>query len=68
MTGGYLTYSTCSMNPIENEAVVLAALTRYGSDVVKLCDAPRHVPTHPVPSSPGLTTWKVIIIITFPKI
>jgi 16S rRNA C967 or C1407 C5-methylase (RsmB/RsmF family) len=27
--GGILAYSTCSLNPIENEAVVLSALQRY---------------------------------------
>lgn len=33
--GGKLSYSTCSLNPIENEAVVAAALKLYG-DKIKL--------------------------------
>ena len=33
--GGKLSYSTCSLNPIENEAVVAAALKIYG-DKIKL--------------------------------
>lgn len=35
--GGKLAYSTCSLNPIENEAVVAAVLKENG-DSIKLCD------------------------------
>ena len=35
--GGKLSYSTCSLNPIENEAVVAAILKTYGSKI-KLLD------------------------------
>lgn len=31
--GGKITYSTCSLNPIENESVVAAALKKYGSKI-----------------------------------
>ena len=31
--GGLLMYSTCSLNPIEDEAVVGAALTMFGNQV-----------------------------------
>lgn len=35
--GGKLSFSTCSLNPIENEAVVAAILKTYGSKI-KLLD------------------------------
>ena len=54
--GGRRAYSTCSLNPVEDEAVVAAALALCG-------DAVRLVPTPPLGTArafaPGLTTWKV---------
>lgn len=31
--GGKMSYSTCSLNPIENEAVVAAVLKKYGDKI-----------------------------------
>ena len=54
--GGIVCYSTCSLNPHENEAVVAEALRRCGS-------ALRLVPSgHMLPGlrfTPGLCTWEV---------
>jgi len=35
--GGKVSYSTCSLNPIEDEAVVAAALKMYG-DKIKILE------------------------------
>ncbi|XP_025639432.1 uncharacterized protein [Arachis hypogaea] len=54
--GGRMVYSTCSMNPIENEAVVAEVLRRCGGSV-KLVDVSSEVPK--LICRPGLKTWKV---------
>ena len=54
--GGRLCYSTCSLNPIEDEAVVAAALAAVGVDFVSLVDVPKWAVDA---STPGLTDWRV---------
>jgi len=55
--GGRLVYSTCSFNPLENEAVVAAVLQRYPMQI-NLVDVSSEV--HPdLKYRPGLTKWKV---------
>ncbi|KAK7399577.1 hypothetical protein VNO78_10762 [Psophocarpus tetragonolobus] len=54
--GGRMVYSTCSMNPIENEAVVAEVLRRCGGSV-KLIDVSSELPQ--LIRRPGLRRWKV---------
>ncbi|KAF6170326.1 hypothetical protein GIB67_043016, partial [Kingdonia uniflora] len=54
--GGRMVYSTCSMNPIENEAVVAEVLRRCGG-AVELLDVSTEL-LH-LSRRPGLKTWKV---------
>ncbi|XP_028755187.1 tRNA (cytosine(34)-C(5))-methyltransferase isoform X1 [Neltuma alba] len=54
--GGRMVYSTCSMNPIENEAVVAEVLRRCGGSV-ELVDVSNERPQ--LLRRPGLKKWKV---------
>ncbi|QLG73228.1 hypothetical protein HG535_0E03120 [Zygotorulaspora mrakii] len=56
-SGGRLVYSTCSMNPIENEAVVAEALRRWG-DKVKLVNCDEKLSG--LIRSQGISSWPVI--------
>jgi len=55
--GGRHVYSTCSMNPVEDEAVVQRMLLDAGKDNVILEDATSLVPG--LKYTPGVSTWKV---------
>ncbi|MFH4973385.1 hypothetical protein AB6A40_000094 [Gnathostoma spinigerum] len=54
---GLMVYSTCSLNPIEDEAVV-AALLRYGAGSLEVVDVSDKLPA--LKRSRGLNFWKVI--------
>ncbi|RZC47000.1 hypothetical protein C5167_039935 [Papaver somniferum] len=54
--GGRMVYSTCSMNPVENEAVVAEILRRCGESV-ELLDVSTELPQ--LVRRPGIKSWKV---------
>lgn len=57
--GGRVVYSTCSMNPVENEAVVASAVDRCGGpDKVTIVDCSSMLPE--LKRKPGLTSWEVM--------
>ncbi|OJJ50043.1 hypothetical protein ASPZODRAFT_157038 [Penicilliopsis zonata CBS 506.65] len=57
--GGRVVYSTCSLNPIENEAVVSSAITRCGGTAnVRIVDCSNELKG--LKRAPGLQTWKVM--------
>ncbi|XP_050530543.1 tRNA (cytosine(34)-C(5))-methyltransferase isoform X2 [Daktulosphaira vitifoliae] len=55
--GGRLVYSTCSFNPVENEAVINRILTEAAGSV-QLIDA--HNELEGLQSTQGLVKWKVV--------
>ena len=57
--GGLLSYSTCSLNPIENEAVVAALLARCGG-AIELVDVDRSaIASLCGGCAPGMDSWRV---------
>ncbi|KAJ0096750.1 hypothetical protein Patl1_28232 [Pistacia atlantica] len=54
--GGRMVYSTCSMNPVENEAVVSEILRKCGGSV-ELVDVSSEIPQ--LIRRPGLRSWKI---------
>eukprot|EP00887_Chlorella_sp_A99_P007303 scaffold2.g7303.t1 len=55
--GGRLVYSTCSFNPVEDEAVVAEVLRRTGG-AFQLLDASESLPA--LRRAPGLKRWRVM--------
>ena len=54
--GGRLVYSTCSLNPLEDEAVV-AALLRRSRGALRLADVSAQLPG--LARRPGMRAWRV---------
>ncbi|KAL3421175.1 methyltransferase [Phlyctema vagabunda] len=57
--GGRVVYSTCSMNPVENEAVIASAIQRCGGlEKVQLVESDDKLPL--LKRKPGLKSWTVM--------
>jgi len=55
--GGYVIYSTCSINPIEDEAVIAEAFRRATPGSFELIDIHNKLPG--LKGRRGLASWKV---------
>ncbi len=55
--GGRMVYSTCSMNPMEDEAVV-SEILRWSQGAMRLVDASAMLPLFR--RTPGVTTWRIM--------
>lgn len=57
--GGRVVFSTCSMNPVENESVVVSAIERCGGPGnVEIVDCSSELPN--LKRYPGLKDWKIM--------
>eukprot|EP01104_Vermistella_antarctica_P005591 TRINITY_DN160_c1_g1_i6.p1 TRINITY_DN160_c1_g1~~TRINITY_DN160_c1_g1_i6.p1 ORF type:complete len:495 (+),score=136.08 TRINITY_DN160_c1_g1_i6:133-1617(+) len=55
--GGRMVYSTCSLNPVENESVV-ATILEYGGDALELVDVKSELPD--LKCEPGISSWRIL--------
>ncbi|KAI3331557.1 S-adenosyl-L-methionine-dependent methyltransferase [Xylariaceae sp. AK1471] len=57
--GGRVVFSTCSMNPVENESVVVSAIERCGGpDVIEIIDCKDRLPL--LRRYPGMHQWQIM--------
>ncbi|KAM5348201.1 hypothetical protein ACJ41O_008025 [Fusarium nematophilum] len=57
--GGRVVFSTCSMNPVENESVIVSAIERCGgAEKVEIVDCSSELPN--LKRYPGLKDWKIM--------
>jgi 16S rRNA C967 or C1407 C5-methylase (RsmB/RsmF family) len=60
-----MVYSTCTINPVENEAVVSEILQKFGGGSVELVDVSRELSQ--LVCRPGVRKWKAKATVPQPK-
>lgn len=56
--GGYVLYSTCSINPLEDEAVITEVFRRLNEGCIELIDVHEKLPGFK--GRKGLSAWPVL--------
>lgn len=59
-TGGTVVYSTCAINPIENEAVIASVIEKY-KEYIEIVDVSDILKSNNVKFREGLCKWKVYL-------
>lgn len=55
---GYVVYSTCAINPLENEAVIAHVIEKF-KNIIEICDVSKTMKEMKIKYTEGLVKWKI---------